>query len=103
VKVSLKALSAAANAPAAGDDSEQAADEYIKQATVQVGFVIAKSTPNYAEALTTAKTRKIQKIGAAYLEEEVTVLRELLASATGTNRLRFTGEHRRRLALAGKR
>ncbi len=38
----------------------------------------------------------------AYLEEEVAVLRELLASATGTNRLRFTAEQRRRLAVAGK-
>jgi transposase len=37
-----------------------------------------------------------------YLEEEVTVLRQLLESATGTTRLRFTPEQRRRLAVAGK-
>ena len=38
----------------------------------------------------------------AYLEEEVTVLRQMLESATGTARLRFTPEQRRRLAVAGK-
>jgi len=37
-----------------------------------------------------------------YLKAEIAALRQLLASATGTNRLRFTPEQRRRLAVAGK-
>jgi len=35
---------------------QQTVEKYIKQATVQVGFVIAKSTTNYSEALSSAKT-----------------------------------------------
>lgn len=37
-----------------------------------------------------------------YLDEEIAALREQLANATGTSRLRFTPEQRRRLAMAGK-
>jgi len=39
---------------------------------------------------------------AEYLQEEVRVLREALANATGTSRIRFTPEQRRRLATKGK-
>jgi len=38
---------------------------------------------------------------AQYLHEEVRVLREALANATGTTRIRFTPEQRRRLAIKG--
>lgn len=37
----------------------------------------------------------------AYLEEEVAVLRDLLAAVTGTRRLGFTPDQRRRLAVVG--
>ena len=37
-----------------------------------------------------------------YLQEEVRVLKELLAAATGTTRLDLNAEQRRRLALKGK-
>jgi transposase InsO family protein len=37
-----------------------------------------------------------------YMAEEIVALREQLAKATGTSRLRFTPEQRRRLAVAGK-
>jgi hypothetical protein len=37
-----------------------------------------------------------------YLHEEVRVLKEALAAATGRSRIDFTAEQRRRLALKGK-
>jgi hypothetical protein len=37
-----------------------------------------------------------------YLQEEVRVLKEALATATGKTRIAFTPEQRRRLALKGK-
>jgi hypothetical protein len=37
-----------------------------------------------------------------YLQEEVRVLKEALAAATGKTRIDFSSEHRRRLALKGK-
>jgi putative transposase len=37
-----------------------------------------------------------------YLQEEVRVLKEALAAVTGTTRIAFTREQRRRLALKGK-
>jgi hypothetical protein len=37
-----------------------------------------------------------------YVQEEVRVLREALAAATGKNRTAFTPEQRRRLALTGR-
>jgi transposase len=37
-----------------------------------------------------------------YLHEEVRVLREVLADATGSTRIRFTPDQRRRLAIKGK-
>jgi transposase len=37
-----------------------------------------------------------------YLQQEVAALRKQLATTTGSTRLRFTGEQRRRLAVAGK-
>ena len=37
-----------------------------------------------------------------YLQEEVRVLREALATATGKSRICFTPEQRRRLAIKGK-
>ena len=37
-----------------------------------------------------------------YLHEEVRVLKEALAAATGKTRIDFTAEQRRRLALKGK-
>jgi hypothetical protein len=37
-----------------------------------------------------------------FVQEEVRALKELLASATGTHRIRFTDDQRRRLAIKGK-
>jgi hypothetical protein len=37
-----------------------------------------------------------------YLQEEVRVLKEALAAATGRTRIHFSAEQRRRLALKGK-
>jgi hypothetical protein len=37
-----------------------------------------------------------------YLQEEVRVLKETLATATGKTRIAFTAEQRRRLALKGR-
>ena len=50
-----------------------------------------------ASAMTDRLTRKM-----AYMHEEVRVLKERLELATGTKRISFTDEQRRRLALKGK-
>lgn len=52
----LLALGAAPNPSAADKEAQQTVEEYVKEATVRVGFVIAKSTTSYAEALAAAKT-----------------------------------------------
>lgn len=51
--------------------------------------------------IASASTDRMQR-RLAYQEEEVAVLRQMVGSATGTSRLRFTAEQRRRLAVAGK-
>ena len=50
-----------------------------------------------ASAMTDRLTRKM-----AYMHKEVRVLKERLELATGTKRISFTDEQRRRLALKGK-
>ena len=51
-----------------------------------------------ASAMTERLTRKV-----AYMHEEVRVLKESLATATGKKRIAFSAEQRRRLALKRKR
>jgi len=60
---------------------------------VTVQFIIAM----LAHALNERMSRRVE-----YLQEEVRVLKEALASATGKTRIRFTAEQRRRLAIKGK-
>ena len=60
---------------------------------VTVQFLIAM----LAHALNERMARRVE-----YLQEEVRVLKEALAAATGKTRIRFTPEQRRRLALKGK-
>jgi hypothetical protein len=43
-----------------------------------------------------------RRMGVDYLQEEVRVLKEALAAATGKTRIDFSAEQRRRLALKGK-
>ena len=56
-------------------------------------FIIAM----VAHALNERMARRVE-----YLQEEVRVLRETLATATGKSRISFTPEQRRRLAIKGK-
>jgi hypothetical protein len=51
----LFALDAALDPSSVDKQAQQSVEEYVKEATVQVGFVIAKSTANYSEALASAK------------------------------------------------
>jgi putative transposase len=60
---------------------------------VTLQFIIAM----LAHALNGRMARRVE-----YLQEEVRVLREALATATGKTRIAFTPEQRRRLALKGK-
>jgi putative transposase len=60
---------------------------------VTVQFLIAM----VAYAINERMGRRVE-----YLQEEVRVLKEALAAATGTTRIAFTREQRRRLALKGK-
>jgi hypothetical protein len=60
---------------------------------VTVQFLIAM----IAHALNERMARRVE-----YLQEEVRVLKEALAVATGKTRIRFTAEQRRRLAIRGK-
>jgi hypothetical protein len=50
-----------------------------------------------AHAINERMARKVD-----YLQEEVRVLKEALAAATGKTRMAFSPEHRRRLALKGQ-
>jgi putative transposase len=60
---------------------------------VTLQFIIAM----VAHALNERMARRVD-----YLQEEVRVLREALATATGKSRISFTPEQRRRLAIKGK-
>ena len=50
-----------------------------------------------AHAINERMARRVE-----YLQEEVRVLKELLVAETGTTRMAFTTEQRRRLAIKGK-
>jgi hypothetical protein len=60
---------------------------------VTVQFLIAM----LAHALNERMSRRVE-----YLQEEVRVLKEALAAATGRSRIAFTPEQKRRLATKGK-
>jgi hypothetical protein len=60
---------------------------------VPIQFIIAM----VAYAINERMARRLE-----YVQEEVRVLREALAAATGKKRIAFTPEQRRRLALKGK-
>ena len=60
---------------------------------VTLQFIIAM----IAYAINERMARKVE-----YLQEEVRVLKEALAAATGKTRIAFTPEQRRRLARKGK-
>jgi hypothetical protein len=60
---------------------------------VRIQFIIA----TVASALNERMARRLE-----YVQEEVRLLREALAGATGKTRIAFTPEQRRRLALKGE-
>src|SRR5258706_15670462 len=60
---------------------------------VTVQFIVAM----LAHAINERMARRVE-----YLQEEVRVLKEALAVATGKSRIAFTPEQRRRLAFKGK-
>jgi hypothetical protein len=61
--------------------------------SVTVQFIVAM----FAHAINERMARRVE-----YLQEEVRVLKEALALATGKSRIVFTPEQRRRLAIKGK-